>query len=72
METHSRSVVKAVSWRVFATCITGLITYLFTEDLWIALGVGSSEALAKIFFYWGHERLWDRISWGRVPPIVFP
>ena len=72
METHSRSVAKAISWRVFASLVTGVITFLFTGDLFIALGVGSSEALAKIFFYWGHERLWDQISWGRVKPIISP
>ena len=69
METNSRSMAKAITWRVFATMVTGVITYLFTGDLLIALGVGSSEGLAKIFFYWGHERLWQQITWGRVKAV---
>ena len=65
METHGRSVAKAISWRILASLVTGLIAFVFTENLMIAVGIGSTEALAKIFLYWGHERLWDRIPWGR-------
>lgn len=72
MDTHGRSVVKAISWRVFATMVTGGITFLFTADLFIAIGVGSTEALAKIFLYWAHERAWDRVGWGRVTPLSSP
>ncbi len=65
MDTHSRSVAKAISWRVLASLVTGAIAFLFTGDLLIAAGIGSTEAVAKIFLYWGHERLWDRVPWGR-------
>lgn len=65
METHGRSVAKAISWRILASLVTGLIAFVFTENLMIAVGIGSTEALAKIFLYWGHERVWDRIPWGR-------
>ena len=72
METHVRSVVKAISWRIMATLVTGSLTYAFTGNLLIALGVGSTEAVSKIFLYWAHERLWDRIRWGRVMPFSSP
>ncbi len=72
MDTHARSVVKAISWRVMATLVTGTLTFLFTGSLLIAMGVGSSEAVSKIFLYWAHERLWDRIRWGRMFHISSP
>lgn len=72
MDTHVRSVVKAVCWRVLATLVTGILAFLFTGNLLIAVGIGSSEAVAKIFLYWFHERLWDRIRWGRVIPMISP
>ncbi len=72
METHVRSVVKAISWRVMATLVTGVLAFLFTGNMLIAIGIGSSEALSKIFLFWGHERLWDRIRWGRVIPVSGP
>ncbi len=68
METNVRSVAKAISWRILATFITGSLTYLFTGNLLIALGVGSSEAVSKIVLYWAHERLWERVGWGRRVP----
>lgn len=65
MDTHVRSVTKAISWRILATLITGTIAFFFTGNLFLAVGIGSTEAVSKIFLYWGHERLWDRIRWGR-------
>jgi hypothetical protein len=29
------------------------------------LGVGLVEVIAKIIFYYLHERVWNRISWGK-------
>ncbi len=72
MDSHTRSVLKAISWRVLATMVTGILAYLFTGDLLIAVGIGSSEALSKIFLYWAHERLWDRVRWGRAIPVSSP
>lgn len=68
METHSRSFVKGISWRIIATFITTGLTYFFTGDLSIAALVGSTEAISKILLYWGHERLWQQIPWGKVFP----
>lgn len=72
METHVRSVMKAVSWRVLATTVTGLLAFGFTGNVMIAIGIGSSEAVSKIVLYWIHERLWHRIRWGRVVPFSSP
>ncbi len=72
MDTHLRSVLKAISWRVLATMVTGLLAFMFTGDILIAIGIGSSEAASKIFLYWMHERLWDRLRWGRMIPFSSP
>ena len=65
METHKRSIVKALSWRLIAVCITTLTVWLFTGDATLSLGVGLVDSLVKIFTYYGHERLWARLSFGR-------
>jgi len=62
---HLRTVVKAVTWRAIATLITTGLVYLFTGQLVLAVGVGLLEMVLKILFYYLHERLWERISWGR-------
>ena len=64
-EAHTRTIVKAISWRVIATLTTMTIVFLFTRRLILTLGVGLAEVFAKITFYYLHERIWSRISWGR-------
>ena len=64
-ESKTRSIVKALSWRVLATLITTLLVFTFTGRLDIALTVGAFEAIVKMLFYFLHERAWNRISVGR-------
>ncbi len=70
METHLRSVVKGISWRVIATMVTTMVVFIYSGELAAAAIVGSVDALAKIGLYWGHERIWQRIYWGRIRPTV--
>lgn len=64
-ERHVRSVVKAVSYRFLAMIVTMLIVFVFTRKLALSIGVGLVELLAKIFFFYIHERVWGKISWGK-------
>lgn len=65
METHKRSVSKAVTWRIFATFVTMLVVYLFTREVALSAGIGLSDMLIKIGAYYSHERIWNRIKFGR-------
>lgn len=71
-DTHARSVLKALSWRIFGTLVTSALVFLFTRRLVLSLAVGGIEFVSKIALFWAHERLWDRLPWGkqRVPPAV--
>ena len=40
METHVRSMMKAVSWRIVATLATILLVFFFTGNLVVSGGVG--------------------------------
>ena len=64
-ERHTRSIVKAFSWRIIATSLTMLIVYLFTKKIVLSLGIGAVEVVTKMFFYYFHERAWINISWGK-------
>ncbi|MEJ2231821.1 MAG: DUF2061 domain-containing protein [Nitrospirales bacterium] len=68
METHLRSVIKGVSWRVIATVVTTLVVLMYSGELAIAALVGLSDSVAKIGLYWAHERVWQKIRWGRIFP----
>ncbi len=65
-EKHYRSIVKAISWRVTGTVDTIVISWLITREVKLALSIGFVEVFTKIFLYYVHERLWTRISFGRI------
>lgn len=65
-ETHTRSVVKGVTWRVIASLTTMGLVFAFTGDLVLMAEVGAFEITAKIIFYYLHERTWARVAWGKV------
>lgn len=67
VEHHKRSVIKAASWRVIATSTTMILVFIFTGEVLISIGVGFVEVISKIVFYYVHERIWDKISWGKSP-----
>jgi len=64
-DTHYRSVIKALSWRIFATIATILIVFLFTRRLILSLGVGAVEVVVKLILYYFHERVWGGIPFGK-------
>jgi uncharacterized membrane protein len=65
LDSHARSLVKGISWRVVGTLDTMVLVFLFSGKFSLAAFVGSAEAFTKIILYWAHERAWHRIPWGR-------
>ncbi len=68
METTRRSIAKALSWRFLATLITTAIVYVVTGKGEFAAGIGLADTAIKLFVYIGHERVWNRIRYGRKEP----
>ena len=64
-ETNQRSIIKGISWRVVATTTTIIIVYAFFERLDLAIAAGMIETVLKVGLYWGHERAWLKVKWGR-------
>ena len=64
METKSRSLLKSVSYRVFASIVTALLVYAVTGRLLLAVGLGLLDSTIKTLVYFLHERLWSAISFG--------
>ena len=71
-ETKKRSVLKALSWRTWATVTTAVLVFIFTGQFALAVTIGLLEVFAKMALYFFHERLWHRISYGKkeVPAFV--
>ena len=74
MDSHWRSVAKGLSWRILATIVTMVVVFLYSGELGTAALVGTTDAFAKIGLFWGHERIWEHVGWGRrsPPPAASP
>ena len=68
METHARSIAKAVSYRLLGSAVTAMIFYILTGQGTLSIGAGALDVVLKIGAYFLHERIWDRISFGRSKP----
>ena len=64
-ETIARTTVKTVSYRVLGSSITFVISYMFTGHVAISAGISVTEFVLKPMMYWIHERLWNRVAWGK-------
>ena len=64
-ESQSRSIAKAVSYRILGSATTAIIVYLVTGKPALSVGVGAADIVLKIGVYFIHERIWDRINYGR-------
>jgi uncharacterized membrane protein len=64
-EAPYRSLLKALSWRVVATCATMSIVFAFTRKMVLSVGVGGVEVISKLILYYLHERLWGLSRIGR-------
>ena len=65
IDSVSRSLAKAISWSITGTIDTFIISWLITGQLLLASGIAATEVITKIFIYWVHERVWNKIQWGR-------
>ncbi len=69
LEKPHRSLLKAVSWRLTGTFDTVVLAWLITGHAGKAFSIGLAEVGTKTVLYYLHERLWNRISVGRVQRV---
>ncbi|QEG23339.1 DUF2061 domain-containing protein [Mariniblastus fucicola] len=69
-ESHARSLIKGISWRIVATMDTILIVAIVTKysegkmNLDHAIKIGLYEFLIKYVIYYLHERIWEYVRSG--------
>jgi uncharacterized membrane protein len=64
-DTAGRSLAKAISWRVTGTLDTFIISWIITGQIALAGGIALTEVITKVVLYWLHERVWNRVEWGK-------
>lgn len=65
-DSHVRSAVKGVTWRITATLDTIFLAFLVTGVMVNAVKIGLIEIITKIGLYYLHERIWNIIPFGRI------
>jgi uncharacterized membrane protein len=69
-EAHSRSFIKAVSWRALGSLDTFVISFFVTGNLVFAGSIASVETVTKVFLFYFHERAWALVPWGRADKVA--
>jgi len=73
-DSPTRSILKAISWRVIASGATFIIIYVIArysthktdlDAFHLAGAAASVDVVAKLVLYYFHERLWTNIYWGK-------
>jgi adenylylsulfate kinase len=65
VESHSRSIAKAISYRILGSAVTALIFFVLTRKGSLSLAGGALDMVLKIGAYFVHERIWNHINFGR-------
>ena len=68
METRSRSIAKALTWRGTGLLITAGIVWGVTGKTELAVSVGLADTLIKLGVYYAHERCWLKVRFGKAKP----
>lgn len=66
MESHARTIVKSLTWRFVALVITTGVAWLVIKKIEVAASIGLVDTLIKLVAYYGHERAWLKIKFGKL------
>jgi len=67
-ESISRSVTKAVTFRIIVVILDFVILYWLTGRLDLTLGFVTLTTIVRTIVYFVHERIWNRMHWGKTHP----
>lgn len=70
-DAASRSLVKALIWRLFAICNTLTMAVFISKDLSIASKIAGSDAIFKTGLMFFYERVWAKVEWGKEYEMEF-
>lgn len=62
--SHTRHIVKAVTYRFFGSAATFIIGWIITGNVAIGVSISSIDFFTKIVLYYLHERAWHKSSFG--------
>ena len=64
-DAASRSLAKALIWRLFAIANSLTVAIFITKDLSVAGKIAGSDAICKTGLMFAYERAWAKVEWGK-------
>ena len=68
MESHIRSIAKAITWRTGGTVVTFGVAWILTRSFELAAQIGVLDTVVKLCAFYAHERVWNRLNFGKKKP----
>ena len=65
VEGQPRTVSKILTWRVLITASNFIIPFIITGSFGSAALFAGIATLVNMFIFWAHERIWNRVTWGK-------
>jgi len=65
MNTIKRSLAKTVTYRLISSAIGFLVVWALSNDIKTGAMFSIAELVYKPLQYYIHERIWQRIKWGK-------
>jgi adenylylsulfate kinase len=66
MDSRRRSIIKTITWRIFALLITTIVSFAILGSWSVSIAIAILSNFLKTLFYYIHERLWEKTNWGKV------
>lgn len=64
-EQSTRSIVKAITYRLLIIAATSIIVWIYTGDPALTTTITISTTISNSLLYFVHERIWNKIKWGK-------
>jgi len=68
-ETKTRSIVKALTWRIVAFITLVIAVLILDGNIIKGLELALLDVVIKLFIHYGFERGWNCINWGYIEEI---
>lgn len=65
IDSTARSIAKTISWRITGSLATFAISYAVLGDFAVSGTIAIIQLILNTLLYFIHERVWNRIAWGR-------
>jgi uncharacterized membrane protein len=65
MNTIQRSLAKTITYRLISSAIGFLVVWALSNDIKTGAMFSIAELVYKPLQYYIHERIWQRIKWGK-------